>query len=444
LALNQITAIDQEDIIMKNIIQAVKGTRDFYPADKAVNSWLYGAIRKVSESFGYQEYDGPFLESIDLYAAKSGDELVKEQSFVFPDKSDNLITLRPELTPSLVRMIAQRQRQLFYPLRWWSFGPFWRYESPQKGRGREFFQWNADLIGIDSPEADAEMAALMAGLFQQLGLKPDQVKVFVNNRRLMETQLGELGIAQDLQGSVFKLIDRRDKLNDKDWQAYASEIGLNKSQLSGLSNLLKDQELWKKSPELTRFFPAVDALGAAEYVEFAPWIIRGLDYYTGTVFEAQAISTDVRRSISGGGRYDNLLEDVGGDPLPGVGFAMGDMVITVILEELELLPDRRDSSPAEVMVTVFDDTTQLDAYQLSAELRQADINVYSYPTPEKLGKQFKHADRIGAKLAVIIGPEELAKKEVAVKDLGTREQTSVPRKDLAQALLALLDNDSTA
>ena len=209
---------------MKNIIKPVKGTRDFYPAEKAVNSWLWNRIREVSESYGYQEFDGPYLESIDLYAAKSGDELVKEQSFVFPDKSDNLIALRPELTPSLVRMIAQKQQQLFYPLRWWSFGPFWRYESPQKGRGREFFQWNADLIGVDSPEADAEMAALMASLFQKVGLGPNQVKVFVNNRRLMEQELAELGIPKGLQGTAFRVIDRRDKLSESDWQDYALDI----------------------------------------------------------------------------------------------------------------------------------------------------------------------------------------------------------------------------
>ena len=199
---------------MKNIIQPVKGTRDFYPAEKKINTWLYQNIREVSESFGYQEFDGPFLESIDLYAAKSGEELVKEQSFVFPDKNGNLVALRPELTPSLVRMIAQKQRQLSYPLRWWSFGPFWRYENPQKGRGREFFQWNADLIGVNNPEADAEMAALLGGLFKKVGLSSDQVKVFVNNRRLMEKELLELGIPPDLQNATFKVIDRKNKLDD--------------------------------------------------------------------------------------------------------------------------------------------------------------------------------------------------------------------------------------
>jgi len=429
---------------MKNIIQPVKGTRDFYPSEKSVNTWLYKAIREVSESYGYREFDGPFLESIELYAAKSGDELVKDQSFVFPDKNENLITLRPELTPSLVRMIAQKQKQLHYPLRWWSFGPFWRYESPQKGRGREFFQWNADLIGVDSPEADAEMAALMAGLFQKLGLSPDQVKVYVNNRRLMESELQEIGIPAKIQGMVFKLIDKKDKLDDKDWQAYALEIGLDKGQIAGVKTLLEDYELWKKSPELSRFFPAVESLGAADYVEFAPWIIRGLDYYTGTVFEAQAVASDVRRSISGGGRYDNLLADVGGDPLPGVGFAMGDMVLTVILDELDLLPTDRGVCPAQVMVTVFDEDNQLDAYRLSAELRQAGLNVYSYPTPDKLGKQFKHADRIGARLALILGPDEINNKQVAVKDLSSREQNNYPRDGIAQALLKLLDINNAA
>ena len=168
---------------MKNIIPSVKGARDFYPREMAILTWLYNTARDVSESFGFQEYDGPFLETIELYAAKSGEELVKEQSFVFSDRGGNLITLRPELTPTLVRMVAQRQHQLTYPLRWWSFGPFWRYERPQKGRSREFFQWNIDLIGINSPEGDAELAAIIATFFRKTGLSPNQVTILINNRR---------------------------------------------------------------------------------------------------------------------------------------------------------------------------------------------------------------------------------------------------------------------
>ena len=429
---------------MKKIVNPVKGTRDFYPQDKSINTWLYQNIREVSESFGYQEFDGPFLESIDLYAAKSGEELVKEQSFVFPDKSGNLIALRPELTPSLVRMIAQQQQQLYYPLRWWSFGPFWRYESPQKGRGREFFQWNADLIGVNSPEADAEMAALMAEFFKKIGLSPNQVKVFVNNRRLIEGELLKLAISPDKQGKVFRLIDRKDKLSDKDWSAYALEIGLKTKQFDGIKKLLSSENMWKESTELVQFFSAVDALGVKDYVEYSPRIIRGLDYYTGTVFEALAISTDVRRSISGGGRYDNLLADVGGDSLPGVGFAMGDMVLNVILEELGLFPENRGNSPAKVMVTVFDAESQMASYQFSAELRQTGLYVYSYPTPDKLGKQFRHADRIGAKIAVILGPDEISNQQVAIKDLQTREQITVSQAEAAAVIQGILDTESGA
>lgn len=429
---------------MKKIIQSVKGTRDFYPPEKSINTWLYQKIREVSESFGYQEFDGPFLESIELYAAKSGEELVKEQSFVFPDKSGNLITLRPELTPTLVRMIAQQQQQLFFPLRWWSFGPFWRYESPQKGRGREFFQWNADLIGVDSPEADAELAALLALFFKSVGLSPDQVKVFVNNRRLMESELQKLGISAEAQGQVFRLIDRRNKLNDKDWKSYADEIGLDQKQFQGIQTLLNSQELWRSSEELVRFFAAVSSLGVSEYVEFSPGIIRGLDYYTGTVFEALAISSDVRRSIAGGGRYDNLLAEVGGDPLPGVGFAMGDMVISLVLEELELLPKNRNNSPAKIMVTVFNEESLIPSYELCSELRQAGLLIYSYPSPDKLAKQFRHADRIGASIAIILGPDEITAGNVSIKDLRSREQIVVSREQVVEVIRGMLDNDFSA
>src|SRR5512139_3245039 len=198
---------------MKPTVQSVKGTRDYYPEEMAVRNFLYTTARKVSESFGYQEWDAPFLETIELYASKSGEELVNKQSFVFPDRGGDLITLRPELTPSLARMVAQRQKQLVYPLRWWSWGPFWRYERPQKGRAREFFQWNIDLIGVDTPQADAEMAAIAASFLRESGLAPSQVQLLVNNRKLMDVELAVLGVARELRKDVFRVIDRRDKLS---------------------------------------------------------------------------------------------------------------------------------------------------------------------------------------------------------------------------------------
>lgn len=418
----------------KKLILPIKGTRDFYPEDMAIRNWLYQKMREVSESFGYQEYDGPFLESLDLYAAKSGDELVKEQSFVFPDRGGDLITLRPELTPSLTRMVAQRQKQLAFPLRWWSFGPFWRYERPQKGRSREFFQWNVDLIGVGTPEADAEIAAVIATFFKKVGLSSNEVVVLVNNRRLMESELLSIGIPQQIHPQIFKLIDRREKMKPSEWEAYASEIGLNNEQRNRLNDLLQNQDLWMKSEELSRFFACLEALGAREYVKFAPHIIRGLDYYTGTVFEAHSLTGDVQRAILGGGRYDNLMADVGGDPLPGVGFAMGDVVITLLLRQTGHLPTDISKIPAPVMITVFDQEHILSSFALASELRKHNLNILCYPTPNKLTKQFKYADRIGVRLVIVNGPEEIEKGSVTIKDLRSGEQITIPRQKLPEKI----------
>lgn len=423
---------------MSSKIQPIKGTRDYYPEVMAVRTFIYNTVRKVSEAFGYQEIDGPFLESIDLYAAKSGEELVKEQSFVFEDRSGDLITLRPELTPSIARMVAQRQKQLVYPLRWWSWGPFWRYERPQKGRTREFFQWNIDLIGVDSPEADAEMVAISATFLKEAGLSPDQVKVLVNNRQLMESKLQGLQISEKDRLEIFKLIDRRDKLSPESWDAYAAEIGLSLSQIDGLKEILNDSELWKESAALTRFFPLVESLGVSEYVRFAPHVIRGLDYYTGTVFEVWDQENEFR-AILGGGRYDSLVEAVGGEPIPAVGFAMGDLVISLVLDQYNCLPSERKESIAPVLVTVFDQDLLPHSYQFATELREEGMNVVCYPSIAKLGKQFRFGDRMGIPIAVIIGPDELENNLVSLKDLRTGEQRSIPHKQASETIRELIE-----
>lgn len=424
---------------MSKIIQSVKGTRDFYPEDMALRNWIYSNIKMVSESFGYQEYDGPFIERVDLYAAKSGDELVKEQSFVFPDRGGDLITLRPELTPSLARMVAQKQRQLNYPLRWWSFGPFWRYERPQKGRTREFFQWNIDLIGTDSPESDAELIAICATFFREIGLKPVQAGIFVNDRELMETEFRTLGFdSLELQRQIFRLIDRRDKLSSSDWQAYAFDLGLNKEQVGQLETILSNQDLWKKSPGLSRFFEAIAALGVADYIHYNPQIVRGLDYYTRIVFEARDMDRE-GRAILGGGRYDNLVADVGGEPLPAIGFAMGDVMLSVILEKYGIIPNFRPS-PVQVLVTVFDESLLLHSQMIASRLRGAGLRVACFTEAQKLSKQLKHAVKIGADIVVIVGPDEKAANQVTIKDLLRREQTTLAESDAAASIVKMLAN----
>jgi histidyl-tRNA synthetase len=418
---------------MKNKIATVKGTREFYPEEMALRDYLYDNLRAASQSYGYQEYDGPFLETIDLYAAKSGEELVKKQSFVFQDRGGDYVTLRPELTPSLARMIAARQGELTYPIRWFSFGPFWRYEQPQKGRTREFFQWNADIIGVASPEADAELIAVAASFLQRVKLDSQRALIYVNNRRLMEGEFDALGILPEKRLDVSNLIDRRSKMDAGKWDEYAIEVGLDEKQRDGLKDILSNYDLWQKSEELRRLFAALDALGVRDYVRFDPNIMRGLLYYTGTVFEAFDTSGSIKRALLGGGRYDNLLADVGGTPLSGMGFAMGDVVIGILLKEKGLLPDF-SQTPAPVLVTVFDESLLLQSFSLAAELRNAGINVMVYPEVAKLPKQFKFADKMKMKATLVLGPDENAKGQVVVKNLSNGEQVTVAREALASTV----------
>lgn len=418
-------------------IQQVKGTREFYPEEMALRNYLYEKVRAASQAFGYQEWDAPFIETIDLYAAKSGEELVKKQAFVFQDRGGDEVTLRPELTPSLARMIAAKQGLLIFPIRWWSFGPFWRYESPQKGRSREFFQWNIDMLGVNSPEADAELLAVAATFLRSVGLKPERATIFVNNRRLMDSQFDALGVVPEKRMDVSNLVDRRSKMDTAKWDAYALELGLTQTQLDGLKVVLGNFELWKQSDELVRLFAALEALGVKEYVKFDPNIMRGLLYYTGTVFEAFDQTGGVRRAILGGGRYDNLLADVGGQPLSGVGFAMGDVVIGIVLQEAGLLP-AFDPTPASVLVTVFDESLWLNSYALAADLRKAGLNAIVFPEPVKLPKQFKYADKMKMRVVVTVGPDEAASGQVAVKNLLNGEQAIVPREAAAEAVRKIL------
>jgi histidyl-tRNA synthetase len=416
---------------MKNKVLTVKGARDFYPEAMVQRNWLYSHMRAAAQQFGYQEYDGPFLETLDLYAAKSGEELVKEQAFVFNDRGGDQVTLRPELTPSLARMVAARQGLLPRPIRWWSFGPFWRYERPQKGRAREFFQWNVDLLGVDSPAADAELAAVGVTFFRLVGLTPAEIRLKFNNRRLMDAEIAALGLS-GLKSQVFRLIDRREKMSAEAWEKYAGEQGLSPEQFAGLSVVLNNRDLWQKSDEARAFVAAAQALGVGDFLEFDPTVIRGLDYYTGNVIEAWDCDGEFR-SILGGGRYDNLVGDVGGDRLPGVGFAMGDMVMGLVAQKFQKTPPLRPS-PAEVLVIQFDKTSADDSLRLAAELRAAGLKAEWYPEPAKLDRQLKYADATGVRFAAIAGPDELAQGQVTLRDLANRSQEKLARTDLPAAL----------
>lgn len=418
--------------MIKTKYSLLRGFRDFYPENMAARQRLFGKMREVSKKFGYQEYEGPALEPLALYAAKSGEELVKQQTFVLTSRSGEKLALRPELTPTLARMVAQKQAELPKPIRWFSIGPRWRYEKPQKGRTREFYQWDIDLLGAETPEADAEIIAIAAEFFKAIGLTPEQVVIKVNNRRLMEEKLNFIEIPQKKVPEVFRAIDKKEKMTNQKWVAWLKEIGLDELQIKDLKGILKDKDFAGESEELTALFSTLSDMGVAEFVEFSPTVVRGFDYYTGTVFEAQDREGEFR-AILGGGRYDNLVEIVGGPRISGVGFAAGDKVIEEVLRKFNKWLDV-NPVPTKVLITVFNESLYRNSLKIARDLREAGIATELYLTLDKLDKQLKYADRQGVPFVVIIGPEEAGKETVTLKNLKKKTQKTIPQDTLLKEL----------
>ena len=395
---------------MKRVIPAVKGTRDFYPEQMAVRTWLYSTARAVAESFGYQEYEAPILESLALYVARSGDELVKDQAYVFQDRGGDQIALRPELTASLARMIAQRQGELAFPVRWWSFGPFWRYERPQRGRTREFFQWNVDMLGASSPEADAENVAVLATFLQRVGLTPKQVLVLVNDRRLMDRSFDRLGIAagppagtlgsaRPTHARWLRTPGARPRPNwgfpPRNWRIWR--------------RCCATRTCGKPATNLRRFFAGDRGAGCSETTCASMRPSCG-DCSTTRARCSRPGRWAVRSGAPswGAGDTTTCCPTLGAARCRPSDFALGDVVMTLLLEKYGLLPDDLRVYPAPILVTVFDAEHQSS---LTAACRRScaelGLAVALYPDAEKLARQFKYADRIQARVAVVVGPDEV-------------------------------------
>ena len=420
--------------------QPVKGFRDFYPDEMAIRNWLFGKMRTISRLYGYQEYDGPVVESVHLYEAKSGEELVKDQTFQMQDKGGRQLALRPEMTPSLARMVAAKQQQLIKPVRWFTIGPRFRYEAPQKGRAREFYQWDIDCLGYSSPLSDAEIIAITCHFFEEIGLTHNEIVIKINNRKLMDFKLSLLEIPLSKRPGVFRLIDKRDKMTHEKWRQYAHHIGLSDKQLSALTKLLTDRDVAFESEELTEVFSTLKDLGFSRFVEYDPSVVRGLEYYTGTVFEARDRAGKFR-AILGGGRYDNLVELFSQQQFSGIGFACGDMVLMEILEAYGKVPDirKRRPSPTDVLVTLFDEPMVRQGLAIAHFLRKAGIRTEIFPDyTTKLARQLKYADAMKIPYAIIIGPDEQKKSEATIKKLADGSQQTVKQKDIVRKMISLL------
>lgn len=417
------------------IIQPVKGTRDFYPEDQAFQNWLYSKFKEVAELFGFQEYEGPIIESLDLYAAKSGEELVKKQAFTLTDQSGKILALRPEMTPTLARMIAQKTGGLTFPVKWFTFGRRFRYEKPQKGRSREFFQWDVDILGPENVETDAEVIAVAATLYKKLQLTPGEVKIKINDRKLLQDRLLSLEIPENKVVEVFRLADKKDKVSRQDFIEMGKEISLTEDQTKTILQILEEKNAYLDSPWLVKIFELLKKYGVAEYVEYDPSIIRGLEYYTRTIFEGWDAKKEFR-AIWGGGRYDNLVADVGGSQnISGVGFAMGDMVIAEVLKANNRFPALAVNK-TKVLVTVFSEELLNKSIEAVNILRDNNINseIYLDPTA-KLDRQLKYADKKNIPFALIIGPNEANEDKAVVKNMASQEQKTVDLRQLCQEIL---------
>ena len=423
---------------MTQLIPKVKGTRDFYPEDWAYQKWLCEKFIGVGDLFGYREYESSILEYIALYLGKSSEEIVAQQTFTLSDRDGKQLVIRPELTPTLARMVAQKEGELTFPIRWQSYGRFFRYERPQRGRGRSFFQWNIDALGSDSHLADAEMIAIACTLFNHLGLGPEHATIRVNDREGLEGLIAKkLALSPADIRPVFAAIDRIDKMPEEKFRAYLTDdLGLSAGQVDALYDLLHTADLGF-SPWLARVFEHLDKSGVIAFVELDLKIVRGFDYYTRTVFEAWA-KTSLRRALFGGGRYDNLTRQVGGKrQIPGVGFAVGDMAITELLKEIDAYP-QIEPPGACVFVTVFSEDLLAQSSAFAESLRRGGIATELHLTPgQRLDRQFRHADRQNIPFAAVIGPDEAAAKTIVLKDLENRAQRVFSQSDLSAIKTAL-------
>lgn len=423
-------------------LRPVKGMRDFYPQEMALRNWIVARWHDVSRRHGFVEYDGPILEPLELYTLKSGDEIV-EQLFSLTDRGGRHLAIRPEMTPTLARMIAARAASLPKPIKWYSIPRLCRTENVQRGRLREFFQWNIDIVGIDDPLADAETIFVAIDFFRDVGLSPALVEMRISSRRLLTAILADIGIPPPLQTGLFSLLDRRDRLSPDEFDARLRERitdaslrdALQRAQAAPDLPALRQARPWSDPvltalDELQAVFAHLDAFGVGEYCRLDLGIVRGLAYYTGVVFEAYG-RKGLRRAICGGGRYDDLLALVGGPRLPGVGFATSDVVIEDILKDADLLPDLRHTLDVFVCAAATD--LMPTVLRLVAALRHAGLATdYAY-RPAKLARQLRTASDRHAAFAIIVGEETTTRGIVGLKDLATGQQRDVALDDLLRS-----------
>jgi histidyl-tRNA synthetase len=406
--------------------QPYKGARDFYPEDKQVQNYIFGVWRKVAEKYGYEEYDAPLIEAFELYAAKSGQELVNEQTYQFTDRGGRNVAIRPEMTPTVSRMVAARRQELPYPLRWYSIPNVWRYERPQRGRLREHWQLNVDLFGVDAIDADLELIQIAADVMKAFSADEKMYKIRINSRKLINMIMAEYLELDVVQSQLMiKLFDRKEKITDEEFREQAERIFDEDKASQGLKRIAAlinantmgelPKDLLESSAvtEVQSLFTLLRERNITNAV-FDITLMRGFDYYTDIVFEVFDTNPENNRSLFGGGRYDGLVSLFGVDPVPTVGFGMGDVTILDFLQIHKLLPEFE--SVTDVYMIVLGDTLK-SAQRLAAKLRDEGVKVAVDITGRKLDKQIKTAVKKKIPFMLFVGEKELEEEQFTLKDV---------------------------
>jgi histidyl-tRNA synthetase len=429
--------------------QPLKGTRDFYPRDMRIRNFMFDRVKRTLASFGYEEYGGPMLEPFELYAAKTSEEIVNQQLYWLVDRGDRKLAVRPEMTPTLARMVAAKQNELPRPIRWFSIPNLWRYEQPQRGRLREHWQLNVDTFGGEPGAEDLEIGQVIVALMEGLGAK-EGYEVRLNHRMLTDHIFrGLLGLPDAKIPTIGGLLDAARKLGKDAFKAALEKEGLTAPQIQLLESLLGDDAAERLGREfadqphfahLSQLLSRFSSLGIGHKFRYDPSIMRGFMYYTGLVLEVYDLHPDNNRALFGGGRYDNLVGLFGGKPLAGVGFGMGDVTLQNFMETHKLLPEL--AAPSGVLVAHLGADELVHAQLLARNLRQlfadagAELPVFTTLSAEKPKKAFATAERLGARAVVFVGPDDVQSGKFPMKDLVSKEQTQGTPAELSAAFLS--------
>ncbi len=414
-----------------------KGTRDFFPVEKRLQNYLFETMKKTAHQFSYEEYDGPMIEEVELYKAKSGEELINDQIYSFTDRGNRFVAIRPEMTPTLARMVAASYKETLRPIRWFSIPNLMRYERPQKGRLREHWQFNCDIFDAPDRLGEVEILQLAVQLMKNFGADNTMFEILINDRAIVdETFENLMSLDKDTTYKLYKIVDKAKKVTEDILKEMVSKLNLNEEQetiffdylsLNTFESIFIFLQKYKLDEALTtfkKFHNYAVEFGLIPFLTYDPTIVRGLDYYTGIVFEIFDKHPENRRAICGGGAYANLLKIFNEKPMTGVGFGLGDVTLTDFLRTHDLLPNV-NTPTNDLLVTFQDDAALVVAQKISAKLRDNGVKVCSTFSKLKFNKVFSLAEKKGASFIAFIGGNELEKKTVLIKNLKSKEQFDI-------------------